>query len=168
MSVNPVSPEVFQGGQMTDLPEFTGTLDGTELMEVVAAGVGQDIEANGVNYSITTLLLMQLIIQVASEPTIITSGATVVSPYEAATTEVRILFNKTVGAASGVDIGGGAARVNVPIMVRDIKGDADVNTIEVSFTGTCDGIASPITISTAYGGYIFNPLPDGNWYLSNA
>jgi hypothetical protein len=168
VSVNPVFPVVFNGGQMTDLPEFSGTLNGQELIEVVAGPVDSDLAAEGVNYSITSLLLAQLIIGVSATPTIITEDATPVDPYEVATTETRILFNKTVGAASGADIGGAIARNNVPVMVRDIKGDADVNTIEVSFTGTCDGLASPITISSSYGGYVFNPLPDGNWYLSNA
>jgi hypothetical protein len=168
VSVNPISPEVFQGGQMTDLPVFTGTLDGTELLEIVAAGAGQDIETEGVNYSITSEMLAQLISMVIAAPTIITEDATPGDPYDVAATETRILFNKTVGAASGADIGGAVARNNVPVMVRDVKGDADVNNISVFFTGTCDGIASPIVITAAYTGYIFNPLPNGNWYLSNA
>jgi hypothetical protein len=168
VSVNPVFPVVFNGGQMTDLPEFSGTLNGQELIEVVAGPVDADLAAEGVNYAITSELLAELIIGVFAEPTIITSGATVVSPYVAGAAEGRILFDKTVGAASGVDIGGGVARNNIPIMVRDIKGDADVNNITVTFTGTCDGLASPITINQPYAGYIFNPLPNGNWYLSNA
>lgn len=153
---------------MTDLPVFSGSLDGSELVEIVAAPSGQTNEAAGVNYQITTLLLSNLIIGIQDTPTIITSGATTVAPYVALITDTRVLLNKTVGAASGVDIGGGAARANIPVMVRDIKGDADVNPITVTFTGTCDGIASPITIATPYAGYIFNPLPNGNWYLSNA
>jgi hypothetical protein len=168
VSVNPIFPDAFQGGQMTDLPVFTGTLDGTELLEIVAAPVGQSLEDGGVNYSIASLLLSQLVIGVFSTPTIILAGATPGVPYVSLATEGRILFNKTIGGASGVNIGGGAARNNVPIMVRDIKGDADVNNISVFFTGTCDGLASPIVISQPYAGYIFNPLPNGNWYLSNA
>jgi hypothetical protein len=164
VSVNPVFPATFAGGQMTDLPEFSGTFDGTELFEVVAPGN----EALGVNYSITSALLAGLLTTVAQVPTIITSGATVGVPYAPSALETRILLNKSVGAASGVNIGGGAARLNRPIMVRDIKGDADVNNISVSFTGTCDGLASPIVINQPYAGYIFNPLPSGNWYLSNA
>lgn len=168
MSVNPVFPDVFQGGQMTDLPVFSGTLNGTELLEVVAAPTGQTNEASGVNYQISSLLLAQLLIGAGALPTIITAAATPGSPYVALTSDVRVLFNKTVGATSGANIGGAVARNNVPIMVRDIKGDADVNNISVSFTGTCDGIASPIVIGQPYAGYIFNPLPNGNWYLSNA
>ena len=164
MSVNPVFPVVFNGGQMTDLPIFSGTFDGTEMFEVVAPGN----EATGVNYSITSALLGALIAGVAQAPTIILAGATVGTPYVPTIFQTRILFNKTVGAASGVNIGGGAARNNLPIMIRDIKGDADVNNITVTFTGTCDGLASPIVIQSQYAGYIFNPLPNGNWYLSNA
>lgn len=168
MSVNPIFPDVFQGGQMTDLPVFSGTLNGTELMEVVAAPSGQTNAASGVNYQITTTLLAQLIVTLNTAPTIITAGATTGVPYVAAAAESRILFNKTIGAASGVNIGGAVARNNVPVMVRDIKGDADVNSISVFFTGTCDGIASPIVIASVFAGYIFNPLPNGNWYLSAA
>jgi len=168
VSVNPVFPVVFNGGQMTDLPEFSGSLNGAELLEIVAAPLGADLVAQGVNYSITSLLLAQLIIGVADAPTIITSGATLIAPYVPAATEGRVLLNKTVGAASYVNIGGAVARNNVPIMIRDIKGDADVNNITVTFTGTTDGIASPIVINQPFAGYIFNPLPNGNWYLSNA
>lgn len=168
MSVNPVSPVVFNGGQMTDLPVFTGSLDGTELLEIVAAPAGQTNEAAGVNYQIPSLVLAKLVIGLGDIPTIITAGATVGSPYVALITDSRILLNKTAGAASYVNIGGGVARANIPVMVRDVKGDADVNNITVIFTGTCDGLASPIVISSAYAGYIFNPLPNGNWYLSNA
>lgn len=168
MSVNPVFPVVFNGGQMTDLPEFSGSLNGAELMEIVAAPAGATLEAQGVNYSITTNLLASLVIGFGLTPTIIIAGATVGTPYVPAVTETRILLNKTVGAASGVNIGGAVARANLPIMVRDIKGDADVNNISVTFTGTCDGLASPIVISSAFAGFIFNPLPNGNWYLSNA
>jgi len=164
VSVNPVFPVVFNGGQMTDLPEFSGTFDGTELFEVVAPGN----EALGVNYSITSLLLSALMAGFNQAPTIILSGATVGTPYVPTIFETRVLFNKTVGAASGVNIGGGAARNNRPIMIRDIKGDADVNNITVTFTGTTDGLASPIVINQPYAGYWFNPLPNGNWYLSNA
>lgn len=164
MSVNPVFPATFNGGQMTDLPVLSGTFDGTELFEVVAPGN----EASGVNYSITSALLSALLNGLNQAPTIITSGATLISPYVPAVTEMRILLNKTVGAASSINIGGGAARNNRPIMVRDIKGDADVNNITVVFTGTADTIASPIVINQPFAGYWFNPLPSGGWYLSNA
>jgi hypothetical protein len=164
VSVNPVFPVVFNGGQMTDLPIFSGSFDGTELFEVVAPGN----EVTGVNYSITSLLLSALMAGFNQTPIILTSGATVGAPYVAAPTSTRILLNKTVGAPSGVNIGGGAARNNLPIMVRDIKGDGDTNNISVFFTGTCDGLASPIVIASAFAGFIFNPLPNGNWYLSTA
>lgn len=147
---------------MTDLPEYTGAFDGTALLELVAPGTAAD----GVNYSITLEVLASFIIAAIATPTIITSGATVGDPYEALETDYRILLNKTVASASYVDIGGGADRVS-PIMVRDIKGDAATNNISVSFTGTCDGLASPIVIDAPYGGYSFNPLSDGNWYLTN-
>jgi hypothetical protein len=159
--VFPVS-QVFNGGQMTDLPEFTGAYDPTALIELVSPGTVEE----GVNYAITLELLASFLVAGAANPTIITTGATLGDPYVALETDFRILLNKIVASASYVDIGGGADRVT-PIMVRDLKGDADVNNISVSFTGTCDGLASPIVISAPYGGWVFNPLTDGNWYLTN-
>lgn len=154
--------QVFQGGQMTDLPEYDGPFDPTALIEIVAPGN----EAEGVNYSLTLLLLAQYLIASIYAPTIIEDGATIVDPYEALVTDQRLLVNKTVGAATYIDLGSPADRVYTPIMVRDLKGDAESNNITVSFNGTVDGLASPIVISTNFGGYVFNPLATGNWYLT--
>lgn len=157
------SSQVFNGGQMTDLPPFAGPLDGTELIEIVAPG---NLEL-GVNYSVTTALLAAIINAFGNVPTIITAGATAGSHYAALTSDTRILLNKTVASASFVDLGLATARGVKPIMVRDLKGDADVNNITVSFTGTVDGLASPIVINAPYGGWVFNPLANGNWYLTS-
>lgn len=153
---------VFNGGQMTDLPEYTGGFDGTALFEIVSPG-NQEL---GVNYTITMELLLNLIIGGLTSLTIITVGATLADPYEALGTDYRVLLNKIIASPSYVEIGSGADR-DTPIMVRDLKGDASTNNITVTFTGTCDGLASPIVISNPYGGWYFNPLPDGNWYLTN-
>lgn len=154
--------ETFNGGQMTDLPEYAGGYDPTALIEMVAPGT----VAEGINYSVTLAFLLALIIEGSTTPTIITTGATLGDPYEAETTDNRILLNKTVASASYVDIGGGADRTS-PVMVKDMKGDAATNNISVSFTGTVDGNASPIVISADYGGWTFNPLSNGNWYLTS-
>lgn len=157
------NPIPFQGGQMTDLPSFDeGTFDGTELFEVVAPGNVEE----GVNYSITSALLAQLITLLTVSNTIITTGATLADPYEVPSDETRILINKSVASDTYIDIGGGADRL-LPVMVRDLAGNADTYNISVSFTGTCDGLASPIVISNPYGGWVFNPLEDGNWFLTN-
>lgn len=168
MSVNPVSPVTFNGGQMTDLPEFSGTLDGTELIEIVAAGAGQNLATEGVNYSIPSNLLATLLFAVGFAPTIVETGATIGDPFEPTAIMSRVLINKTVPSNSYIDLGGAVDRNDLPVMVRDIANNADTYPISVAFTGTCDGMASPIIINSANAGYIFNPLPNGNWYLSNA
>lgn len=162
MSVNPISPDVFQGGQMTDLPAFAGTFDGTELFEVVAAPTGQTVEESGVNYKITSTLLAYLLGTVSySALTIITAGAS----YDSVATDTRILVNKTVGSPTTINLLGGE-QYSHPVLVKDVKLDADVNPITVTFPGTYDGVASPIVINTQ-GGYIwFNPLPEGNFYAA--
>lgn len=147
---------------MTDLPSFDSTFDGTELFEIVAPGNVEE----GVNYSITSLLLAQLLSLLTVSNTIITSGATTGSPYVVPSDETRILINKTVPSDSAVNIGGGADRL-LPVMIRDLAGNADTYNISVSFTGTCDGLPSPIVISNPYGGWVFNPLANGDWFLTN-
>lgn len=155
--------QTYNGGQMTDLPTFAGPFDGTELFEVVAPGNVEE----GINYSIPSLLLAQYIAGLIAGPTIITVGATIGSPYAALGTDTRILLNKTTPSASYVNIGAATDRKLLPVMVRDLAGNADTFNISISFTGIADGIASPIVISNPYAGWVFNPLPNGNWFLTN-
>ena len=63
----------FQGGQMTDLPAYPGTIDLTALFEVVSPGTA----AAGVNYNINTVQLAALLFAGQfSAPTIIKTGTT--------------------------------------------------------------------------------------------
>lgn len=146
----------FQGGQMTDLPAYPGTFDLTALMEIVSPGNA----ANGVNYGVT-LAQLALIIGGGGAPTIITSGAS----YNSVVTDTRILVNKTIGSATAITLLNGASYFQ-PVLVKDLKGDADVNPITITFPGTYDGIASPLTINTQFGFIWFNPLAAGNFYAA--
>lgn len=146
----------FQGGQMTDLPLYPGTLDLTALMEVVSPGNA----AAGVNYAIS-LAQLALIIGGGGAPTFVASGAT----YASVATDTRILVNKTVGSATAITLLGAGSYFQ-PVLVKDEKGDADVNPITINFSGTYDGIASPLTINTQFGFIWMNPLPNGNWYAA--
>ena len=145
---------IFQGGQMTDLPAYPGTLDLTALMEIVSPGTA----AAGINYSIN-LAQLALIIGSGGLPTIITSGAT----YNSVQTDTRILVNKTVGGATTVALLAASSYFQ-PVLIKDLKGDAATNNITVTYSGTYDGVASPLTISTNYGWIWMNPLASGNWY----
>jgi hypothetical protein len=144
----------FQGGQMTDLPAYPGTADLTSLMEIVTPGNA----ANGVNYAIN-LAQLALIIGSGGLPTIITSGAT----YNSVAGDTRILVNKTVGSITTVALLGAASYFQ-PVLIKDLKGDAGTNPITVTFAGTYDGNASPLTINNNYGLLWMNPLASGNWY----
>lgn len=163
--VNPVIP-VFQGGQMTDLPPLAlEVFDGTELFEIVAPGN----PALALNYRITSTQLSLLLANLISgSPVIVTDGATTGVPYVVPSTVSRVLFDKTVGAPSGALLGPAQAQL-LPVLIRDLKGDCDVNPITVTFSAgeLCDGLAQ-VVISTPYGGYWFNPLPSGGWYLGTA
>src|ERR1700677_207379 len=148
---------IFQGGQMTDLPAYPGTLDLTALMEIVSPGTA----AAGVNYGIT-LAQLALIIGSGGLPTIITSGAT----YNSVQTDTRILVNKTVGSATAITLLAASSYFQ-PVLIKDLKLDAATNPITINFTGTYDGIASPLTINTNGGWIWMNPLASENWYATS-
>ncbi len=140
---------------MTDLPAFTvaNPPDLTALFEIVTPGNA----ANGVNYSIT-LGQLALIIG-GGPPTFVTSG----SVYNSVATDVRILVNKTVGGPLTINLLAASSYFQ-PILIKDLKGDAGSNNITINFSGTFDGIASPLTLNTNYQWIWMNPLASGNWY----
>lgn len=161
MAFNPAQNPLlndFQGGQMTDLPVFGGSFDGTELFEIVAPGSA----ALGVNYSVTTALLATYIFSFLNNPTFVLSGAV----YNSVATDTRILVNKTIGSATSIVLLN-SALYKVPVLVKDLKGDAGTNPITVTFSGgqTLDGLSpAQVVINNPYGYLWFNPLAAGGWY----
>lgn len=150
----------FQGGQMTDLPVYPGgttpTLDLTALLEIVSPGTA----ANGVNYAITLQQLSSLILSTSYQPTFVTSGAT----YNSVGTDTRILVNKTIGSATSVILLPSTS-YSLPVLVKDLKGDAGTNPITVTFSSgqTMDTLTS-VPINNPFGYFWFNPLASGGWY----
>lgn len=156
MTGNPLF--VFAGGQMTDLPPFTLTdFVGSELMEIVSPAD----PADALNYAITTLQLAFLLGAFVYQPTEVVVGTV----YNVLPSDTRILVKKTIGSATSIVFGLSQAQP-LPVLVKDLKGDADVNPITITFTGgqLADGL-STVTINTPYGGYWINPLAEGGWYL---
>lgn len=151
-------PGIFTGGQMTDLPPFTGAaFDGTELLEIVAPGN----RLQGVNYGITTQQLAVLLpFFVYRAPTFITDTYA----YDSVVTDTRILVNQDVPGATSVVLNL-ASLYRLPVLVKDLKGDADQNPITVTFSDgeTMDGL-SQVVINNPFGYFWFNPLAAGNWY----
>ncbi len=152
MVANPLL-EQFQSGQMTDLPSYPGGNDPTALFEVVSPGTAEE----GINYSISAAEMAVLIGVAAYNNTFVTAGAT----YNSLDTDTRIIVKKTVGSATHVVLLAGA-EYGQPILVKDGKGDADVNPITITFSGgqLMDGLATVI-INNPYGFFWFNPLADG-------
>lgn len=149
--------QAFNGGQMTDLPAYPGGADPTALMEIVSPGNADQ----GINYAITLNELALLIGGGGGTVTIIIAG----SVYNSVATDTKILVNKTIGGPITINLLA-ANLYTSPILIKDLKGDSDVNNITVAFAGTYDGMASPLTISTQFGWIWFNPLASGNWYAS--
>ena len=141
---------------MTDLPAYPGNLDVTALLEIVSPGN----VVSGVNYRITIAQLALIVGSGSSAAlTIVQSGAT----YNSVQTDARILVNKTIGSPTTIALLAASSYFQ-PVLVKDLKGDAGTNNITVTFPGTFDGDASPLTINTNYGWIWFNPLPTGNFY----
>lgn len=142
---------------MTDLPPFPFSNDLTALFEIVSPGNA----ANGVNYSITALQLAALINGVVfASPTFVKSGAV----YNSVGTDTRILVQKTIGSATSVILAPSTSYFN-PVLVKDLKGDSDVNPITVTFSGgqLMDGL-NQVVINNPFGYFWFNPLATGGWY----
>lgn len=174
MSVNPVFPVTFNGGQMTDLPEFTGTLNGEELIEIVAAAAGADLEAEGVNYSIPSQLLANLLVQLTLTAVIITDGQydTPGDPYVVQSTDGRIYINKSVAEPTYIEMPLASTMIVEPL-VRDVAGTVNDTTaiVTTTFTGGefADDNYTTVQITSPWGGYFFRPITAmARWALGTA
>lgn len=161
----------FAGGQMTDLPAFTlTTLQGSELFEIVASGTGQPTTAaNAVNYSITSLLLAQLLISLRSGQVVIGQGqnTTALTAFSVPTGIGAVYVNKVTPEPTYVTFG--AANVQLGnVLVKDVAGTPDNAGNGIFNTVTSDGLVNP-TIVVPYGGYIFRPVTSLNiWTLGTS
>ena len=154
-------------GRLTSFDPVPASLAGDELMWIVQPG---NVNA-GVLYKTTLNVLASFFAAFPYLNTeLITAGATLVSPYAVATTDTRILFNKTLASASyAVLPSSGSMAYPFPILFKDLKGDASTNNITISFTGgeLCDGL-STIQITTDYGWVTINPIPGGGgWFMTS-
>lgn len=84
------------------------------------------------------------------------------------TTVDRILWiNKTVGAATIVNLPAAATRNGLDLVIKDKKGDANAHNITVTPNGveTIDAGATDV-IDMNYGGRRYVPLAAGGWLIS--
>lgn len=97
---------------------------------------------------------------------IIPSGATVGSPYSPPAGVAKVLFDKSIGAASFATLNLSATYLGLPILFKDVKGDAATNNITISFSGgeLADGLTN-VVINVAYGAVWVNPLPGGGGFF---
>ena len=151
-------------GRLTSQSTLTGTMAGSEVMYIVSPGT----EAAGSSYQVAlSTLAGYFAVFPLLNPTTITSGATALDPYDVLVTDTRILFNKTVGAASYA-LMPLSSTMTYPfgVLIKDYKGDAPTNNITVTFSGgeLCDG-QSEVVIDSFYGWATLFPRPDGTgWY----
>lgn len=154
-------------GRITSQNVLGGPLNGSEVMEIVSPGTA----AQGVTYQINTQVLAAFFAAYPALNTeLLTAGATLVSPYPVATTDTRILFDKTLGSASYAVLPlSSSMAYPLGVLFKDIKGDAATNNITISFSGgqLCDGL-STVVINNAYGWVTINPIPGGSgWYVTS-
>ncbi len=88
--------------------------------------------------------------------------------------DVIILLDKTVGAATNVNLPLSSSRSGVPVTVKDLKGDANTNNITFvpTLSETIDGFSAAAAaangvalIDINYGSKTLYPLTSGGWYL---
>jgi hypothetical protein len=87
--------------------------------------------------------------------------------YDMVAADDVILVNKSVGAATTVNLVTAAGRSNRPVKVVDGKGDAATNNITIDGSGaeTIVGAATYV-IAFNYGSVTLWPKPDGSgWYI---
>ena len=152
-------------GRITSQNILSGPLTGGEVMEIVSPGNA----SQGNTYQVTTATQGAFYTSFpALNSEIITAGATNASPYMVETTDTRILFNKTIGSQSFAVMPLAASMLYPSgVFFKDLKGDAETNPINVTFTGgqLCDGL-TVISIVDAYGWFTIFPVPGGTaWYM---
>lgn len=145
----PTSTSALPGTTILNLAIATN-LDGSEYFPLVQGGT-------------TKRATLSMAGSAANNPlinTFITAG----SSYNSVATDQRILVNKAVGSATDILLTFSSGYA-FPVLVKDLRGDADVNNITVTFSGgqTMDGLAS-VVITAPFGYFWFNPLSSGNWY----
>lgn len=133
--------------------------------------------AAGGNYEITatsgvvSITWPDVAIGTASEtdaPAGVTRTHTAAGNAVVASADQCLIIDKATGEATTVEIPAAADRNGVDIIIKDGKGDADVNNITPSFDGseTCDGLSgTSLVITTPYGILWMRPRPDGTGYI---
>lgn len=159
------TPAIPLDGRVTSLTSLT-EIFGNETLSIVAPNSA----ALGNSYQVTTAVMALYFAAFPSlNTTIIIAGATLLSPYAIADTVSRLLFNKTIGSASyAVAPLAADLLFQGPMLIKDLKGDANTNNITITFTGgeLCDG-QSTLIIDNNYGWVTINPIPDGGGYYQS-
>src|SRR5512135_461447 len=120
-------------GRMTSFSPVATPLLGDELMWIVQPG--NAAQGGLFNVAVNTIAGFASALPVLNT-IIITSGATVGLPYAVATTNTRVLFNKTISSPSFATCpNANTVTYGHSIFFKDLKGDADTNPITITFTG---------------------------------
>lgn len=145
-------------GEITSLAVLPNALNGSEVQEIVSPGNANQ----GNSYQVTTATLAAFYSAYRSlNRTVIESGATVGAPYAAETTDTEIFVQKLIASATFILMPAAATMAYaVPVLVKDWKGDANINPITISFSGgeVCDG-QNTVVIQNAYGWVWLVPGP---------
>jgi hypothetical protein len=90
------------------------------------------------------------------------------------TTDSFILMNKSVGAATNINLPSSASRAGLALHIKDYKGDAATNNITFvpngvetidGFSGAAAAANGTAVINVNNGHKILYPLPSGGWFI---
>jgi hypothetical protein len=136
-------------GLLTSQNVFVGPWDGTELFWVVAPGN----LANGNTYGVTSATMGSFFATFSAlNREVITTGATIGSPYTLASNETEVWILKTIASPTFILAPLANTMTSGDVLIKDWAGNADVNPITINFSGSqlCDGQAS-VVINNQYG-----------------
>lgn len=90
------------------------------------------------------------------------------------TTDVVLLFEKTTSGASTVNLPTSATRQGAPVILKDLTGDANTNSITIvpaagetidGFSASASAANGVAVLNIDYGAIQLNPLTSGGWYI---
>jgi hypothetical protein len=156
-----------QNGIWTIQPNYPALQQSAQIVDPTKSEV---VIFNTVTGQYTVISLAQLSAATQNIYRIVTAAGDV----PVAASDITILMNKAVGAATNIDLPTSASRAGLPVTVKDYKGDANANNITfVPAAGeTIDGFSAAASIANGvalidinYGKKTLFPLTSGGWYV---
>lgn len=138
--------------------------DSNVLTNISADGVGLFIAASEWRWILQSRDWLEDIVGITKDVRVVTASGTIT----ATATDAGIAVNKSVAAATAVQLGPVAARLGMPLRIIDWKGDAETNNITILPNGaeTIMGEVSLVLASNKASVMLYPSINLSTWYLA--